>query len=57
MCEYAYTHWLRTLISLTSESALVSQTRGFCERVTRDSYALIRLHETRIYAGVTCKDF
>jgi len=32
-CKTHYAHALRALVSLTSESALISQTRGFCERI------------------------
>ena len=45
----------RVRACFTNEGFL--QARKECERITRDSYVLVRLRETRIYARVTCKDF
>ena len=44
-----------TRTCFTNEGFL--RVRKECEHVTRDSYVLVRLRETRIYARVTCKDF
>jgi len=45
----------RVRTRFTNEGVL--RARNECERVTRDSFGLVRLRETRIDARVTCKDF
>ena len=45
----------RVRARFTNEEVL--RARNECERVTRDSFRLVRLCQTRIYTRVMCKDF